>query len=106
VTPKQAVGSQVQVAADRDDQTEAPTAIERAARREAARNNAADSKLSDVSSLRVGPVAGVTRTVALYRRLGAEWDVTAERYRAVVPELTSVDSWEQMFKCGEPPRCP
>ena len=36
-----------------------PTAIERAARAEAARNNAADSKLSDVSSLQVGPSAGV-----------------------------------------------
>jgi galactofuranosylgalactofuranosylrhamnosyl-N-acetylglucosaminyl-diphospho-decaprenol beta-1,5/1,6-galactofuranosyltransferase len=36
---------------------EAPTAIDRAARLEAARNNAADSKLSDVSSLQVGPSA-------------------------------------------------
>ncbi|MGH4011065.1 MAG: glycosyltransferase, partial [Pseudonocardiaceae bacterium] len=43
----------------------------------------------------------LTRTIALYRRLVAEWDVTAERYRAAVPELTSVDSWEQMFKSGE-----
>ena len=34
-----------------------PTAIERAARVEAARSNAADSKLSDVSSLQVGPTA-------------------------------------------------
>ncbi|MBV9059945.1 MAG: hypothetical protein JO296_06715, partial [Pseudonocardiales bacterium] len=36
---------------------EAPTAIDRAARLEAARNNAADSKLSDVSSLQLGPSA-------------------------------------------------
>jgi galactofuranosylgalactofuranosylrhamnosyl-N-acetylglucosaminyl-diphospho-decaprenol beta-1,5/1,6-galactofuranosyltransferase len=48
----------------------------------------------------------LTRTVALYRRLVAEWDVTAERYHAAVPELTSVDSWEQMFKGGESPRYP
>ncbi|MDQ3760635.1 MAG: glycosyltransferase [Actinomycetota bacterium] len=48
----------------------------------------------------------LARTVVLYRRLVSEWSVTAERYRAAVPELTSVDSWEQMFKDGEPPRCP
>ncbi len=48
----------------------------------------------------------LARTIALYRQLVAEWDVTAERYRAAVPELTSVDSWEQMFKGGDPPRCP
>jgi galactofuranosylgalactofuranosylrhamnosyl-N-acetylglucosaminyl-diphospho-decaprenol beta-1,5/1,6-galactofuranosyltransferase len=46
----------------------------------------------------------LARTVALYRRLVVEWDVTAKRYRAAVPELTSVDSWEQMFKGGESPR--
>jgi hypothetical protein len=51
-------------------------------------------------------VALSTRTVTLYRQPVEEWDITAERYRAAVPELTSVDSWEQMFKCGEPPRCP
>jgi hypothetical protein len=33
----------------------------------------------------------------LYRRLVAEWDVTAHRYRAAVPDLTSVESWETMF---------
>lgn len=48
----------------------------------------------------------LARTVALYRRLVTEWDVTAERYRAAVPELTSVDSWEQMFKGGESPQRP
>ncbi|HZA16627.1 MAG TPA: glycosyltransferase [Pseudonocardiaceae bacterium] len=40
----------------------------------------------------------LARTVVLYRRLVAEWSVTAEQYRAAVPELTSVDSWEQAFK--------
>jgi galactofuranosylgalactofuranosylrhamnosyl-N-acetylglucosaminyl-diphospho-decaprenol beta-1,5/1,6-galactofuranosyltransferase len=47
----------------------------------------------------------LTRTVMLYRQLVAEWSVTAQRYRGAVPELTSVDCWEQMFKGGEPPRC-
>ncbi|MGH7748262.1 MAG: hypothetical protein ACREQ5_26425, partial [Candidatus Dormibacteria bacterium] len=42
-----------------NDPVEVPTAIERAARREAARTNAADSKLSDVSSLQIGPAAGM-----------------------------------------------
>jgi hypothetical protein len=36
----------------------------------------------------------------LYRKLVAEWSVTAKGYHAVVPELTSVDSWEQMFKAS------
>ncbi|HEU0128384.1 MAG TPA: hypothetical protein VFQ48_07245, partial [Pseudonocardiaceae bacterium] len=48
---------QVQLADDPNDRAAVPTAIERAAREEAARNNAADSKLSDVSSLQVGPAA-------------------------------------------------
>ncbi len=39
----------------------------------------------------------LTRTITLYRRLVAEWDVTATRYRAAVPTLTSVQSWEQVF---------
>ncbi|MGH3787369.1 MAG: glycosyltransferase [Pseudonocardiaceae bacterium] len=39
----------------------------------------------------------LARTITLYRRLVTEWDVTAERYRAAVPELTSVDSWERTF---------
>ncbi|MFN2477763.1 MAG: hypothetical protein ABR615_01110 [Pseudonocardiaceae bacterium] len=40
----------------------------------------------------------LTRTIVLYRQLVTEWSVTAQRYRDAVPELTSVDSWEQMFK--------
>ncbi|MGB8961629.1 MAG: glycosyltransferase [Pseudonocardiaceae bacterium] len=48
----------------------------------------------------------LTRTIVLYRQLVAEWSVTAQRYRGAVPELTSVDSWEQMFKDPESPRCP
>ena len=51
------------------DAVEAPTAIERAARREAARNNAADSKLSDVSSLQVGPSAGVVSPQRVLHRV-------------------------------------
>jgi galactofuranosylgalactofuranosylrhamnosyl-N-acetylglucosaminyl-diphospho-decaprenol beta-1,5/1,6-galactofuranosyltransferase len=39
----------------------------------------------------------LARTIVLYRRLVAEWDVTAHRYRAAVPDLTSVESWETMF---------
>jgi galactofuranosylgalactofuranosylrhamnosyl-N-acetylglucosaminyl-diphospho-decaprenol beta-1,5/1,6-galactofuranosyltransferase len=39
----------------------------------------------------------LARTIVLYRRLVTEWDTTAKRYRAAVPELTSVESWEQMF---------
>jgi hypothetical protein len=31
----------------------------------------------------------------------AEWSVTAERYRAAVRELTSVDSWEQTLKVSD-----
>ncbi len=41
------------------------------------------------------------RTVVLYRRLVAECSVTAERYHAAVPELTSVDSWEQTLKVSD-----
>jgi galactofuranosylgalactofuranosylrhamnosyl-N-acetylglucosaminyl-diphospho-decaprenol beta-1,5/1,6-galactofuranosyltransferase len=58
VTISDAVGPGVKESGERSDLLEAPTAIERAARREAARSNAADSKLSDVSSLQVGPSAG------------------------------------------------
>ncbi|MGB7794885.1 MAG: glycosyltransferase [Pseudonocardiaceae bacterium] len=39
----------------------------------------------------------LARTITLYRRLVGEWDVTADRYRAAVPQLTSVESWEKMF---------
>jgi galactofuranosylgalactofuranosylrhamnosyl-N-acetylglucosaminyl-diphospho-decaprenol beta-1,5/1,6-galactofuranosyltransferase len=58
VTISEAAGPRVRVAGEHAEAAEAPTAIERAARREAARNNAADSKLSDVSSLQVGTSAG------------------------------------------------
>ena len=37
------------------------------------------------------------RTVALYRRLVAEWARTSRSYRAAVPELTSVDAWRRVF---------
>jgi galactofuranosylgalactofuranosylrhamnosyl-N-acetylglucosaminyl-diphospho-decaprenol beta-1,5/1,6-galactofuranosyltransferase len=40
----------------------------------------------------------LARTIALYRRLVQEWDRTAQRYRAAVPTLTSVESWEQAFE--------
>jgi galactofuranosylgalactofuranosylrhamnosyl-N-acetylglucosaminyl-diphospho-decaprenol beta-1,5/1,6-galactofuranosyltransferase len=51
------------------DRADAPTAIEWAARREAARSNAADSKLSDVSSLQVGPTAGVVAPQRVLHRV-------------------------------------
>jgi galactofuranosylgalactofuranosylrhamnosyl-N-acetylglucosaminyl-diphospho-decaprenol beta-1,5/1,6-galactofuranosyltransferase len=35
------------------------------------------------------------RTVALYRRLVADWARTSRCYRAAVPELTSVDAWRR-----------
>jgi hypothetical protein len=59
VATKEAAGPQAPVVGERHDQplsepVEIPTVIERAARREAARNNAADSKLSDVSSFCIG----------------------------------------------------
>ena len=38
------------------------------------------------------------RTVALYRRLVAEWARTSRSYRAAVPELTSVDAWRRVFE--------
>lgn len=58
MTSREVASPQVEVAETRTEPAEAPTAIERAARQEAARSNAADSKLSDVSSLRVGPTVG------------------------------------------------
>ena len=42
----------------------------------------------------------LARTIALYRQLVQEWDVTAQRYRAAVPTLTSVESWERVFEQG------
>jgi len=48
----------------------------------------------------------LARTITLHRRLIAEWTVIAERYRAAIPTLTSVESWDRVF--GEtvvpPPR--
>ncbi len=68
MTISEASGSRVQMTAQRCDPAQAPTAIEREARREAARNNAADSKLSDVSSLQVGPsTEGVVPQRVLHR---------------------------------------
>jgi galactofuranosylgalactofuranosylrhamnosyl-N-acetylglucosaminyl-diphospho-decaprenol beta-1,5/1,6-galactofuranosyltransferase len=39
----------------------------------------------------------LSRTITLYRRLVGEWAITAQRYRAAVPELTSVESWQRVF---------
>jgi galactofuranosylgalactofuranosylrhamnosyl-N-acetylglucosaminyl-diphospho-decaprenol beta-1,5/1,6-galactofuranosyltransferase len=39
----------------------------------------------------------LARTITLYRRLIAEWAATAQRYRAAVPMLTSVESWDRIF---------
>jgi galactofuranosylgalactofuranosylrhamnosyl-N-acetylglucosaminyl-diphospho-decaprenol beta-1,5/1,6-galactofuranosyltransferase len=38
------------------------------------------------------------RTVALYRRLAADWSRTSDAYRGAVPELTSVDAWRRVFE--------
>ncbi|MGH3921121.1 MAG: glycosyltransferase, partial [Pseudonocardiaceae bacterium] len=65
----EAGGLPVQVAGEPNDQIAVPTAIERAARREAARNNAADSKLSDVSSLQVGPTDGAVSMQRVLHRV-------------------------------------
>ncbi len=40
----------------------------------------------------------LARTIVLYRRLVQEWALTAQHYRAAVPTLTSVESWEQAFE--------
>jgi galactofuranosylgalactofuranosylrhamnosyl-N-acetylglucosaminyl-diphospho-decaprenol beta-1,5/1,6-galactofuranosyltransferase len=45
--------------------------------------------------------AFLAHTISLYRRLVQEWDVTAQRYRAALPTLTSVESWERMFEGRE-----
>jgi galactofuranosylgalactofuranosylrhamnosyl-N-acetylglucosaminyl-diphospho-decaprenol beta-1,5/1,6-galactofuranosyltransferase len=39
----------------------------------------------------------LVRTIALYRRLVAEWAAVSQRYRAALPELTTVERWERMF---------
>lgn len=43
------------------------------------------------------------RTITLHRRLIAEWAVTAQRYRAAIPDLTSVESWNRVFDQGARP---
>lgn len=37
------------------------------------------------------------RAVADYRKLGREWSRLREAYRAALPELTSAESWKQVF---------
>jgi galactofuranosylgalactofuranosylrhamnosyl-N-acetylglucosaminyl-diphospho-decaprenol beta-1,5/1,6-galactofuranosyltransferase len=37
------------------------------------------------------------RAVSNYKRLGQEWDRLVEEYRAALDELTSADSWKQVF---------
>ncbi|WP_282975639.1 glycosyltransferase [Saccharopolyspora erythraea] len=37
------------------------------------------------------------RAMANYRRLGKEWSRLREAYRAALPELTSAESWKQVF---------
>ncbi|MEO7194620.1 MAG: glycosyltransferase [Pseudonocardiaceae bacterium] len=42
------------------------------------------------------------RTIVLYRRLVQEWEPTARRYRAAVPELTSAQAWDRVFDSSPP----
>jgi galactofuranosylgalactofuranosylrhamnosyl-N-acetylglucosaminyl-diphospho-decaprenol beta-1,5/1,6-galactofuranosyltransferase len=45
----------------------------------------------------------LARTITLHRRLIAEWAVAAQRYRAAIPTLTSVESWDRVFhQAGHP----
>ncbi|MFC6287780.1 glycosyltransferase [Nocardioides sp. GCM10027113] len=37
------------------------------------------------------------RTSAAHKRLAAEWDDLAERYRAALPHITSPEAWEETF---------
>ena len=37
------------------------------------------------------------RTVAIHRRLAAEWDDLAEQYRSALSEITSPEEWEKTF---------
>ena len=37
------------------------------------------------------------RTLAIHRRLAAEWDDLAEQYRAALSEITSPEEWEKTF---------
>jgi galactofuranosylgalactofuranosylrhamnosyl-N-acetylglucosaminyl-diphospho-decaprenol beta-1,5/1,6-galactofuranosyltransferase len=38
------------------------------------------------------------RTTAIHKRLAAEWDDLAERYRAALPHITSPEAWEETFR--------
>ncbi|MHA6797870.1 glycosyltransferase [Bounagaea algeriensis] len=38
-----------------------------------------------------------TRALTLYRKLGQTWSDLRERYRAALPDLTSPESWKQVF---------
>jgi galactofuranosylgalactofuranosylrhamnosyl-N-acetylglucosaminyl-diphospho-decaprenol beta-1,5/1,6-galactofuranosyltransferase len=69
VATRQTAGPQVHLPGERSEVAQVPTAIERAARREAARNHAADSKLSDVSSLQVGTSGGVVAAARVLHRV-------------------------------------
>lgn len=40
----------------------------------------------------------LNRTLAIHKRLAAEWDDLAERYRAALPEITSPEAWEETFR--------
>jgi len=40
----------------------------------------------------------VKRTTDIHRRLYAEWDDLAERYRAALAEITSPEAWEETFR--------
>jgi galactofuranosylgalactofuranosylrhamnosyl-N-acetylglucosaminyl-diphospho-decaprenol beta-1,5/1,6-galactofuranosyltransferase len=44
----------------------------------------------------------LARTITLHRRLIAEWATTAQRYRAAIPMLTSVESWDRVFNHADP----
>jgi galactofuranosylgalactofuranosylrhamnosyl-N-acetylglucosaminyl-diphospho-decaprenol beta-1,5/1,6-galactofuranosyltransferase len=40
----------------------------------------------------------VKRTVAIHRRLAAEWDDLARRYQEALPRITSPEAWEETFR--------
>lgn len=40
------------------------------------------------------------RSLAIHQRLHREWDQQAERYRAALPEITSMETWEATFKAS------
>jgi galactofuranosylgalactofuranosylrhamnosyl-N-acetylglucosaminyl-diphospho-decaprenol beta-1,5/1,6-galactofuranosyltransferase len=43
----------------------------------------------------------LARTIKLYRRLIAEWSITTHSYRAAIPTLTSLESWQRVFNEGD-----